>query len=120
MTESDNPKRREDTAVQALISVALHASDADVTLKEILPYLSSEVVLSAEDEAALTRMRSQPVSTGLYSTPPPQKDAVEIEEFTALHRKQPGQGFSPKTEEEVKRKREELLAELRKRKKGGG
>ena len=120
MTESDSPKRREDKAVQALISAALHVSEADVTVEEIRPYLCGEVVLSAEDEAALKRMGSQPLSTGPQSSSPPETEAVATEEFLALHRKQPGQGFSPKTEEAVKRKREELLAELRKKKKGGG
>jgi hypothetical protein len=48
-----------------------------------------------------------------------QIEGIESEEFMALHRKQPGQGFSSKTEEEVKRKREELLEKLRK-KKGSG
>jgi hypothetical protein len=46
----------------------------------------------------------------------PLAELVESEEFMALHRKQPGQGFSPKTEEEIKRKRQELLEKLRKKK----
>ena len=37
MTESDNSKRREDKAVQALISASLHQNDADVTEEEIKP-----------------------------------------------------------------------------------
>ncbi|MDA1277974.1 MAG: hypothetical protein O2960_28600 [Verrucomicrobia bacterium] len=120
MTESDNSKRREDKAVQALISAALHVSDADVTAEEIGPYLCGDVVLSGEDAAALKRKGSQPFPSDPPSGSLTQAAAVENEEFMALHRKQPGQGFSPKTEEEIKRKREELLAELRKRKKGGG
>jgi hypothetical protein len=120
MTESDNSRRQEDKAVQALISGALHVGGADVTIEEIRPYLCGEVVLSDEDEAALKRNRSQPAPTDPPSNSSTQAGAVESEEFMALHRKQPGQGFCAKTEEEIKRKREELLAELRKRKKGGG
>lgn len=119
MTESDNSKQREDKAVQALISAALHIGDADVTAEEIRPFLCGEVVLSAEDEAALKRLESPLESARMQTNLPPENEAVESAEFMALHRKQPGQGFSQKTEEEIKRKREELLAELRK-KKGAG
>lgn len=118
MAESDTPSRREDKAVQALISAALHISDAEVTPNEISPYLAGEVVLSVEDEAALKRKESRPLVSGASTGPVPLAEIVESEEFMALHRKQPGQGFSPKTEEEIKRKREELLEKLRK-KKGG-
>jgi hypothetical protein len=120
MPESDNSKRKEDKAVQALISAALHVGEEEVTAEEIRPYLSGEVVLSAEDEDALKGLAYGIVSERPQTDLPTQTDVVETEEFMALHRKQPGQGFSAKTEEEVKRKREELLAELRKKKKGGG
>lgn len=120
MTESDNSKSKEDKAVQALITAALHVGGEEVTAEEIRPYLSGDVVLSAEDEAALTRLESRPVLARPQGEHPAMTDAVETEEFMALHRKQPGQGFSARTEEDVKRKREELLAELRKRKKGVG
>lgn len=118
MTESDTPSLREDKAVQALISAALHIRDAEVTTKEISPYLVGEVVLSAEDQAALKRKGSRPLASGASTGSAPPVEIVESEEFMALHRKQPGQGFSPKTEQEIKRKREELLEKLRK-KKGG-
>jgi hypothetical protein len=120
MTESDNSKRMEDKAVQALISAALHVDGEDVTVDEIRQYLCGEVELSVEDETALDRVMPSLVSEGSQSNLPIQSDVVGTEEFMALHRKQPGQGFSAKTEEEVKRKREELLAELRKKKKGSG
>lgn len=119
MTESDNSKPREDKAVQALISAALHIGDEEVTAEEIRPYLCGEVVLSAEDEAALKRLKSGSVSARSQTDLPRQAEDEETEEFMALHRKQPGQGFSPKTEEQIKRKREELLEKLRK-KKGSG
>lgn len=118
MAESDTPSRREDNAIQALISAALHVRDTEVTTNEISPYLAGEVVLSAEDEAALKRKGSRPLASGASPEPAPLAEIVESEEFMALHRKQPGQGFSPKTEEEIRRKREELLEKLRKQKGG--
>ncbi|MGA3265483.1 MAG: hypothetical protein ABSE16_01520 [Verrucomicrobiota bacterium] len=116
MAESDTPSRREEKAVQALISAALHVRDAQLTTDEINPYLAGEVTLSAEDEAALKRKGSRPLASGDSPEPALLAEIVESEEFMALHRKQPGQGFSPKTEEEIKRKREELLEKLRKKK----
>ena len=118
MNESDTPSRREEKAVQALISAALHVRDADVTDEEIRPYLKVSVTLSAEDEAALKRKGSTPLASIVAAGTSPQAEIVESAEFMALHRKQPGEGFSPKTEEEIKRKRDELLEKLRK-KKGG-
>lgn len=118
MNESNTDSRKEDKAVQALISAALHVRDADVTEEEIRPYLKGPVTLSAEDEAALKRKGSAPLSSIVLDGAAPQAEVVESAEFLALHRKQPGEGFSPKTEEEIKRKRDELLEKLRK-KKGG-
>jgi hypothetical protein len=93
MPESDNSKRKEDKAVQALISAALHVGEEEVTAEEIRPYLSGEVVLSAEDEDALKGLPPQFRQTGSFQE--------------ARHRL-------------LVNKREELLAELRKKKKGGG
>lgn len=118
MNESDTPSQREDKAVLALISAALHVRDADVTDEEIHPYLKEGVTLSAEDEAALKRKGSAPLAPKVATGTVPHAEIVESAEFMALHRKQPGEGFSPKTEEEIKRKRDQLLEKLRK-KKGG-
>ena len=76
--------------------------------------------MSLEDEAALKFKKSnfESETSQIFSMKP--NDAFESQEFMALNRKQPGEGFSPKTEEEVKRKREALLAELRKKKKATG
>jgi len=118
MAESDTHSRREDKAVQALISAALHVRDQKVSTNEISPYLEGKVGLSANDEAALKGKGCRPLASGSGTLPMPLAEMVESEEFVALNRKQPGQGFTPKTEEEIKRKREELLERLRK-KKGG-
>jgi hypothetical protein len=116
MPESDTPSQREDKGVQALISSALHVRDADVTAEEIRPYLSTEIALSDEDEAALKRKGSHPLFSVSSAEAVGRIETADSEQFMALHRKQPDQGFSPKTEEEVKRKREDLLEKLRKKK----
>lgn len=118
MTESDNSKRREDKAIQALISASLHQDEADVTEEELKPYLRGNIHLTPEDEAALKAKKSKSHSASSAIASENVFDAVESEEFMALNRKQPELGFSQKTEDEVKRKREALIAELRKRKKG--
>ncbi len=114
MPISDNPKNREEKALQALISASLHAKAGDVSLDEIRPYLTGDIKLSAEDEAALAASRKARTTT----VPESQVETADSEAFMALHRKRPAGGFSSKTEEEIKRKRQELLEKLRK-KKGG-
>jgi hypothetical protein len=118
MKESETPSQREDKAVQALISAALHVPDKDVTMEEIQSYLSGEIILSSEDEAALER-KGVPTPALVEASTAAIEKTAEAEAFMALHRKQPEKGFSTKTEEEVRRKREELLEKLRK-KKGAG
>jgi hypothetical protein len=86
----------------------------DVLMDEICPYLG-EIELSAEDEEALKR-RGKPRTTQLSDETPIQP--TESAAFLALHRKRPTSGFSQKTEEEINKKRQELLEKLRK-KKGG-
>jgi hypothetical protein len=117
MKEPETSSQKEEKAVQALISAALHVRDGDVSMEEIQPYLSNDIVLSQEDEEALKR-KAQPLALASLSALSPQETA-EVEAFMALHRKKPEQGFSAKTEEEVKKKRDELLDKLRK-KKGAG
>ena len=115
MAGPEQTPNREEKALQALISAALHVNNDNVTLEEIQPYLNSDVTLSAEDEAALRLSKKRLVRE---ATPQTQGMFSEAESFMALHRKRPTSGFSAKTEDEIKRKREELLQKLRK-KKGG-
>ena len=55
--------------------------------------LACEVVLSTEDEAALQQKGSRPLAATNSTTYEPEVEAIESEEFMALHRKQPGQGL---------------------------
>lgn len=119
MKESETPLRREEKAVQALISAALHVRGDDASMEEIQPYISNEIALSAEDEAALKRKGAQQLVSVQEAALTQKAETADVEAFMALHRKQPEQGFSAKTEEEIRRKREELLEKLRK-KKGSG
>jgi len=106
---------REEKALQALISAALHVNSDEVAHDEIQPYLTQDVTLSPEDETALQASKKRITR---QEKPQTQAMSSEAEAFMALHRKRPVAGFSAKTEEEIKRKREELLQKLRK-KKGG-
>jgi hypothetical protein len=113
MKESDTP-HREAKAVQALISAALHASSTEVSQEELGLYLIGEIVLSADDETALERTFKRLPVTGLPASVVEQ-EVTDAAAFMALHRKKPEQGFAAKTEEEIRRKREELLEKLRKK-----
>lgn len=114
MPGPEQTPNREDKALQALISASLHQTDDEVSMDEIRPYLG-EIELSAEDEEALKR-QGKPRAT--LEPDESQLQPSESEAFLALHRKRPTGGFSRKTEEEIKKKRQELLERLRK-KKGG-
>jgi len=116
MTDSENNSKREEKAVQALISAALHVRDLELTADEIRPYVAKEVHIADADEAALRRIGAKPLSKSTPLAQQQVEQAVGCDEFMALHRKKPGQGFSQKTEDEIKRKREELLAKLKNKK----
>jgi hypothetical protein len=116
MKAPDQSENREEKALQALVSAALHARGDEVSMDEIQPYLAEEVTLSAEDEAALKRRGSKFLIRPAAVPATSQAETADVEAFMALHRKQPEKGFSAKTEEEIRRKREELLAQLQKKK----
>jgi hypothetical protein len=116
MTPSNKTGEREEKAVQALISGILHVRDETVDDKELQKYTKGIVSLTAEDEAAFTQLGPDPLKSVLKSQAESHSSIVETEALAALHRKKPKGDFSQKTEEELKRKREALLAELRRRK----
>lgn len=116
MKAPDQSDNQEEKALQALVSAALHVRGDEVSLEEIQPYLTGEVALSAEDEAALKRKGAKPLVRTAAVPAAPQAETADAEAFMALHRKKPEKGFSPETEEEIRRKRAELLAELQKEK----
>jgi hypothetical protein len=118
MNQQDETKDREDKAIQALISAALHVGDEEVADQEIQKHLRPNVTLSAQNEAALQRAGRNPLATVPRLSASPEPQPAEVEAFMALHRKRPAGGFSARTEEEIKKKREELLAKLRQRKGG--
>lgn len=116
MKASNQSDNREEKALQALVSAALHVRGDEVSLEEIQRYLTGEVTLSAEDEAALKRKGSKPLVHAAAVPAASQAETADAEAFMALHRKKPEKGFSSETEEEIRRKRAELLAELQKKK----
>lgn len=118
MNRPNQPESREEKAVQSLISAALHVGDEEITDEEIQKHLRGNVPLSPEDEAALQRAGRNPLATVPRQQIPRQTQPAEAEAFMALNRKRPEGGFPQSTEEEIKKKREELLAKLRQRKGG--
>jgi len=105
---SNSPEEREIKATEALITAALHAWDHEITPDDIKEFLGPEVSLSADDEAALARLGSNPLSKRGESQAPVEKKSSKTEQLLALHRKKPRQGFSETTEKEIARRREEL------------
>jgi len=101
-------------AAGALVSAALHIWDYEVTLEEIEPFLLHEVSLSKEDEAALKQLGDNPFRTEFGTITEP--NSVTHQSALALHRKRPTDGFCQSTEEEIKKKRDELLQRLRNKK----
>jgi hypothetical protein len=112
----DQSENQEEKALQALVSGALHIREDEVSLEEIQQYLVKDVTLSPEDEAALKRKGSKPLIHTAPAPTPSLAETKDLEAFMALHRKQPEKGFSAKTEEAIRRKRAELLAQLQKKK----
>jgi len=113
MPGTEKEPNREEDALLALISAALHVKTDEVSLDEIRPYLTSEIGLSSEDEAALNASRNPRQNPTRIEA---EGDTPESEAFMALNRKRPQGGFSQKTEEAIKLKRQELLEKLHRKK----
>lgn len=119
MNPPQNTGDREEKALQALITAALHATGDEVSAEEIEKYLGADIKLTDEETAALGRRDSNPLVSS--KAEPTSSSALQVvaEEFAALHRKKPKEGFSAETEDAIKKKREQLLAQLREKKKSG-
>lgn len=119
MNPPQNKGDREEKALQALIAAALHATSDEVSSEEVEKYLRMEIKLSDEEAAALKRRGPNPLVSDKAELAKSSALQAVAEEFVALHRKKPKEGFSEETEEAIKKKREELLARLREKKKSG-
>ena len=116
---SDDPKaNREERAVDALITGALHSwSPKDVSDAELNEFLASNVELTDSEKAALKRVHEQFLAgqTGEVS------DAIASEQtmespYMAMNRENAKDQVADATREELERKRAALLAELKAKK----
>jgi hypothetical protein len=115
---SDPLKDKEDKAAEALITASLHVWDHEISPEQIEEFLSDDVSLSEEDEAALSHMGENPLGSKASPEPVNHAEACDkTEALLALHRKKPVEGFSEKTEKEIERKREEVRKRIVERKK---
>lgn len=115
MNNQQDPQQKEDKAIQALITATLHVRGDDVRPEEIQPYLEQTIVLSTEDEAALRKLGPDPLASAVVKQSGSSIPVPESDYAMAMNRKKPDSGFSAKTSKELDRKRQELLAKLRKK-----
>lgn len=115
----DTNLNREEKAVDALITGALHSwSPKEATESEINEFLSSKVELSASEKVALKQVHEQFQSR----SQPVEAPAEFIEHQTmespymAMNRENAKDQIPTETREEIERKRAALLAQLKAKK----
>lgn len=121
---SDDPKsNREEKAVDALITAALHSwSPKEVSEAEVNEFLSSDVELTDSEKAALRRVHEQflagqqsaEVASELIG-----EQAMESP-YMAMNRENAKDQVPEAAREELERKRAALLAELKAKKRNAG
>jgi hypothetical protein len=117
---SDDPKsNREERAVDALITGALHSwSPKDVSEAEVNDFLGSKVELTDSEKAALKRVHEQ-LLAGQTSAEPSNEFISEPtmeSPYMAMNRENAKDQVADVTREELERKRAALLAELKAKK----
>jgi hypothetical protein len=121
---NDDPKfNREEKAIDALITGALHSwSPKDVSEAEVNEFLASNVELTDSEKAALSRVHEQFRSGGSVNDVPADSVLREAMEspYMAMNRENATDQAPAETREEVDRKRAELLAKLKAKKRPAG
>ena len=116
---SDDPKtNREERAVDALITGALHSwSPKDVSDAEVSEFLATNVELTGSEKAVLKRVREQFLAgqTGEESDAIASKQTMDLP-YMAMNRENAKDKVAEATREELERKRAALLAELKAKK----
>lgn len=109
--------------MDALLAAALRQpEEAPVTDEEIAEFLKSKTPLSEEAKAALKKLG--PDVVGRLVRPESGAQTTETDEqamtplYAAMNRKNAAGQHNPKTEEELERKRREILARLKKKQQG--
>lgn len=118
--QNENPNDREELALDALLAAVLRQpEEVQPTEKEIREFLKSKKPLSPEAKAAIKKLGSDVVNRLILAQDKPDvHEAKETESaplFAAMNRKNVSGRHDPKTEEELKRKRKEILERLRKK-----
>jgi hypothetical protein len=121
---SDDPKaNREERAVDALITGALHSwSPKDVSEAEVNEFLSSNVELTESEKAALKRVHEQFLAGQTSAEPSNEFIGEQTMEspYMAMNRENAKDQVAAETRMEVERKRAELLAKLKAKKRSAG
>jgi hypothetical protein len=118
--QNEHSNTREERALDALLAAALrHPEDAKPSGKEVREFLKRNKSLSPEAKAAIRRLGPNVVNRLILS----QKRSKVIEStqeesmplFAAMNRQNASNQHDPKTEEELKRKRKEILERLKRK-----
>jgi hypothetical protein len=105
---------REDKAVEALITGALHPFFMEITEDDIERFLNAGFVLSPEGVAALAKYGNNP----LAQTSSPIEHCPVFEaagDYAAMHRALDADEMDEETKAELERQREEILKRIRER-----
>lgn len=118
--ENEKPNAREELALDALLAAALRQpEEGQPTDEEIREFLKSKKPLSQEAEAAIKRLGPDVVNRLILArnkiSAIKSKESESAPVFAAMNRKNVSGRHNPETEEELKRKRKEILERLRKK-----
>lgn len=121
---SDDPKsNREERAIDALITGALHCwSTKDISEAEVNEFLASKVELTESEKVALKRVHEQFLDGQTSAEPSNEFIGEQTMEspYMAMNRENAKDQVAAETREEVERKRAELLAKLKAKKRSAG
>ena len=121
---SDDPKsNREERAIDALITGALHSwSPKNVSEAEVNEFLSTGVDLTESEKSALKRVHAQFLAGQTNVKPANEFIGEQVMEspYMAMNRENEKDQVGAETREEVERKRAELLAKLKTKKRSTG
>jgi hypothetical protein len=116
--KNDKPESREEMALDALLAAALRQpEEAPITDEAVAEFLKSKPPLSEGAKVALKKLGPDVVSRLVR-----REDEFETTEladlesaplYAAMNRKNAADQHNPQTEEELERKRKEILARLR-------
>jgi len=121
--KNGKPENREEMALDALLAAALRQpEEAQVTDEEIAEFLKSKPPLSEDARAALKKLGPEVVRR--LVDPEGAAETVELDDlaigplYAAMNRKNADDQHNPQAEEELERKRKEILARLKKKQQG--